>query len=183
MGYLVRLKRYCSDKATPGHGAQFQNWLDEGFSFFELVVAVAVASIIAYFAVPELYTIQASYKRLNAKSDVLQDIKLAQAYSITEGCRGILKIDTDAKGYTFGCDYLSYDTSATPSHDSVYSRRSLPTRVTIAASGPIIFNSRGQSIDTAYTMTNRTITLTDTDVGEFAEGLLYGTGVFTFEEG
>jgi prepilin-type N-terminal cleavage/methylation domain-containing protein len=178
MIWLVRL----FERLLPKQGCINRMKSCRGFSFIELIVAMGVGAIIAYFAVPELYTIQASYKRLNSKSDVLQDIKLAQAYSITEGCRGVLKIDTDANGYTFGCDYLSYDTANPPSHDTVYSRRTLPSRVSISVSGPVIFNSRGQSIDTSYTMTNRTITLTDTDIGVFATGLLYGTGVFTFEE-
>lgn len=154
-----------------------------GFSLFETMVVCAISAILGLVASLSLSKISLSFNRVNARSYLLTDLKRAQAESITQGCRGIVNIAADGKSYSFGCDYLSYDPSATPTHDVVSFVRYLPAQITISASGPIIMNSRGQSVDTAGIITSLTISLSETDSGTpevFSTGTLLGTGVFSY---
>lgn len=150
----------------------------------ELLVGISLTAMIMGVALPQMANLKASYDKLNARSNFIKDLKRAQAESITQGCRGIVKIDVDAAGYSFGCDYLPYDEDADPDHDTQSFARSLPGHMHIASAAPIIFNSRGQAVDTSYIITNVTVTFDEWREGsyqEFASGTLLGTGVFSFD--
>jgi len=159
--------------------------LQNGFSLIEMLVVMSIAGILLAVAVPQLYNMKASYNRLNARSYFMQDVKRAQAESITQGCRGIMVIASDAESYSFGCDYLSYDTTTDPTYDKLSFKRNLPSNIKIASTGPIIFNSRGQAIDIDYIISNLTISFTEYTSGggysQFSTGTLLGTGVFNFD--
>ena len=154
-----------------------------GFTILELMVACAVLAVMAGFAIPKFSTLKRSFELLNAKSYLLQDLKRAQAESITQGCRGIFVIYPDGSGYTFGCDYLDYDASNPPKHDVVSMRRNLPAQIRISAPSPIIFNSRGQAVDVDGIVSNLQISLQDSAAERhtFSAGTLLGTGVFSFD--
>lgn len=154
-----------------------------GFTVLEVLTALILIAVLTGLGVPAFSGLSSAFDRANARAYVLQDLKRAQAESITKGCRGIVSIDADNTGYSFGCDYLAYDVAATPSADEVAFRRNLPTGITLAATGNIIFNSRGQAIDASYILNNVTLTLTDSQSGtanNFASGILTGSGVFTY---
>ena len=154
-----------------------------GASLLEMLVGIIVLGLVAVLAVPQMGVMQNSFNRFNARAQLLEDIKFAQAHSITEGCRGIFSISSSGKDYTFGCDYLDYDIVGVPEPDSVILNREIPGDVTISASAIAIFNSRGQSIDQFGMVTNVTFTLNSKikNVREdFASGLLLGTGVFKY---
>jgi prepilin-type N-terminal cleavage/methylation domain-containing protein len=156
---------------------------ETGFSVLELLVVMSLSAVLTLFALPQYTKLAAAFDRMNARAELVKDLKRAQAESITEGCRGIIVIAADKKSYTFGCDYLDYDTASAPRSDVITFKRYLPSHITVASSGPIIFNSRGQTVDTSYIMSNTTITLTDTTKGTggvYATGTLLGTGVFRF---
>lgn len=155
-----------------------------GFSVIDLVVAFAILTILGYFAVLEFRTTELSFERMNARSFVVQDLKRAQAETITQGCRGIMTVATDGRSYNFGCDYLSYDTNVPPQADALSFTRDLPDTITLSTSGQIIFNSRGQTVDAYDAMTTISLTLADKSGGgstTFASGTLLGTGVFSFD--
>ena len=154
-----------------------------GFTAFELVVVLFLTSILAAYAIPQYSLMSDSYDRFNARAHLLEDIKTAQAFSLAQGCRGIITIAPDAKSYTFGCDYLSYDTADPPVPDSIEYTRNLDGDVTVAASGTVIFNSRGQTVDKDDIISNITFTLSGKVEGStqvFATGILLGTGVFSY---
>ena len=154
-----------------------------GFTVVEMLAAIAVFGVMTFLALPHLYNLSNTFNRVNAKSYIVQDLKRAQAETITQGCRGILAVDASAQGYNFGCDYLAYDASATPAADKTFFSRSLPERITVSVSGPIILNSRGQTVDAADVLTTVTIQLWEEVNGvptAFATGTLSGTGVFSF---
>ncbi len=156
---------------------------ETGASLLELLVGIIVLAIVSVLAIPQMGVMQNSFNRFNARAQLLEDIKFAQAYSITEGCRGVLSINASGKDYTFGCDYLDYDIVGDPEPDSVILSREVPGDVQISASSIAIFNSRGQSINQSGVVTNVTFTLNSKikDVREdFASGLLLGTGVFKY---
>lgn len=155
-----------------------------GFTMLELMVALAIVGVVAYIGVPQLSGISSSFSRLNARTVFLQDLKRAQAQSLTEGCRGIFSVDDDNSGYSFGCDYLAYDESETPSADIVTFRRNLPDRVRMNVSSQIIFNSRGESVDIGDILQNVDVTLSYNEGGTYAPyatGTLLGTGLFSFD--
>lgn len=155
-----------------------------GVTLMELMVVVGLTSVLGFVALPNFSRFSGAFNRMNTRNYLLIDLKRAQSESITQGCRGIVKINSDLKGYTFGCDYLSYDASENPSPDKISFRRNLPSQITLNSNAPVIFNSRGETVDIDGIMSNSTITLTERVVGEnidFAVGTLLGTGVFTYQ--
>ena len=154
-----------------------------GFSVLELLVAMAITAILSFVALPKLATLSESFNRVNAKSYLLQDIKRAQAETITQGCRGIIVVSAGGDSYSFGCDYLAYDASASPQPDKVFFVRNLPNKVTLSTSGNIILNSRGQTVDKDFILSSVTLTLWERQSGtpvSFASGVLTGSGIFSY---
>lgn len=161
------------------------NWASEGgFTLLQLIVVLVLSSIVAGLGTPELVKMKEAFSRFNARASLLEDIKRAQAQTITEGCRGVFAIAADGRSYSFGCDYLNYDPNPLPQPDAVSFGRTLPTRVYLSASTPIIFDSRGQAVDTSGIVNNSTVSLSEGPSGSgiiFATGTLLGTGVFNYD--
>lgn len=153
---------------------------ESGYSLIELLVVLTIASIGIVIAVPDYSGLSEPLNRLNARSVVLQDIKRAQAETITTGCRGILEVINGGRGYQFGCDYLPYDNSPEPSSDEVTLTRNLPINISLTTSSKIIFNSRGQSVDSDYIFQNVLVSLQESG-DTFDQGTLLGTGVFEYD--
>jgi len=151
-----------------------------GFSLANLLTTLALIAIIGALGLPQLAQLTKTFDRFNARQHLLEDLKRAQAETITEGCRGIVKIAADATSYTYGCDYLSYDATADPIGDIVTFQRMLPEGIEVSGSSPIIFDSRGQSVDTDGIVNNVTLVL-DYRGAAFASGALLGTGVFKYD--
>lgn len=155
---------------------------ERGSGIFELLAVVLITAAFLMFAIPEFGTISQSMDRFNTRNSFLQDLKRAQAETITEGCRGIILIT--ASNYEFGCDYLPYDTATTPAADDTRLNRPLPDGISIQADSQIIINSRGQSVDQAGAFVNVNIQLLDSSTGSpemFASGTLLGTGLFNYD--
>lgn len=155
-----------------------------GFTLVNMMVTLGILAGLTFVSIPQLATLSATFNRINARSDLLKDLKRAQAESITQGCRGIVVIAANGRSYSFGCDYLDYDPSSSPAPDHISFVRNLPEHVVVSADAPIIFNSRGLAVDINNIMQNVTITLSQNWGGvpqQFAKGLLLGTGVFTYE--
>lgn len=151
-----------------------------GYSAMELVLVMLVMAIVGVVAYPKFAEVSQPLQRLNVRSTLLQDLKRVQAETITIGCRGIFTISDDGSGYTFGCDYLPYDTNDPPQSDEVTLNRTLPNGVVIVSDAQIIFNSRGEAVDADGIFTNVNVTLSDS-LGQFASGTLLGTGLFEFD--
>jgi len=155
-----------------------------GVSLLEMLIVVAVLGILGSVALPRFSLLNDSFHRFNARAILVQDLKRAQAQALTEGCRGIFVMHSNNRGYRYGCDYLPYSPGATPEPDLVSFQRNLPPRVSMTVSDPMIFNSRGTSVDINDIMQNVTIILFDNSSGtpvEFARGTLLGTGLFSFD--
>ncbi|MCB0324732.1 MAG: prepilin-type N-terminal cleavage/methylation domain-containing protein [Bdellovibrionales bacterium] len=155
-----------------------------GFSLLELMVALVVLAVLTGLLAPNFATISGSFDRLNARSNLLQDLKRAQAESLTKGCRGIFQIAVGGNSYSFGCDFLAYDPASPPSYDQQSFSRTLPSGVQVSASSQIIFNSRGQSVDENDVISTTTITMTrsSSEGSEtFVSGTLLGTGLFALD--
>lgn len=150
-----------------------------GFTILELIVVIMMLSILAHGAVSGTMATLKSADKNSARVQVVQDLRRAQATSVTEGCRGIFEVINSGSQYTYGCDYLPYDTDPIPSADSITFTGTLPNGITMTTDSLIIFNSRGQVVNTNYSLVTRTVTLTT--VGQdFATGTLRATGFFSY---
>ncbi|MCB0360287.1 MAG: hypothetical protein KDD44_11650 [Bdellovibrionales bacterium] len=138
---------------------------------------MTLAAVVGAIAVPQFTGLNEPLQRLNVRAGLLQDLKRAQAETITIGCRGIFTISAGGNSYSFGCDYLPYDTNYPPQSDVTSFQRTLPSGVSVTANAEVIFNSRGQSVDANDILSNVTISLSDGS-GMFATGTLLGTGLF-----
>jgi prepilin-type N-terminal cleavage/methylation domain-containing protein len=160
-----------------------RNKREAAFTLLELIVTLTLAAILGRVAAFEFPALMQSYNRMDARAQLVQDIKRAQAESITWGCRGIFKVDSDRRGYTFGCDFLDYDTNIPPTADKIFLERDLPDRIYLSVSGPVIFNSRGQAVDPYGDINNVELTLYESGRElPVAQGVLLGTGVFGYDE-
>lgn len=157
---------------------------ERGFSVIELVVTMTIASILASTAIGQFTEINSVFDRWNARTLLLQDIRYGQAKSVTQGCRGVFTISGGGNTYSFGCDYLNYDTADPIAADTVFINRTFPTSINLSVDDTIIFNPKGQIINSSGALETRTLALTDTGGGEtveFATASIYATGVFVFD--
>ncbi|MDC0357210.1 type II secretion system GspH family protein [Oligoflexia bacterium] len=152
---------------------------ESGFTLLEMIVAITIFLFFISMAVPRLATLNSTFNRVNARAWLLQDLKRAQANTVTEGCRGIFTIEPGAKSYWYGCDYLAYDVTANPEGDAMSFRRVLPDKITVTASDVVVFNSRGQTVDIFGIVSSVTFSLSESSEA-FAVGSLNGTGVFAY---
>lgn len=157
---------------------------DNGFSAIELVVVMSIFAVLAAIAAPKFNELAGSSERFAARAHLLEDIKTAQAFTLTQGCRGIMTVASDGRSYSFGCDYLAYDTAETPVADSIEFTRELAGDVTMEADAIIILNSRGQTVNITDQQVNIVIELESEIQGTrevYARGTLLGTGVFEYD--
>ncbi len=154
-----------------------------GFTLMELIVTLSIAAIFGRVAAFEFPALVQSFNRMDARSLVVQDIKRAQAEAITWGCRGVVTVIEGGREYTFGCDFLDYDTNIPPAADRIFLHRELPDRIILSVSGPIIFNSRGHAVDPYGDMNNVQVSILESGrAAPVAQGTLLGTGVFGYDE-
>ena len=152
-----------------------------GVTVIELVLVCCIISTLAYIALQRIGEFKSSMDRFNARVYLAQDLRRAQAHTLSEGCRGIFVIATTGKEYSFGCDYLNYDTNSSPVPDVYLFRRDLPSGVKLTANKKVFFNSRGESVDIDGIIDSVTISLSDTRFGTervFSSGSLLGTGLY-----
>ena len=153
------------------------------FTVIELITAMGVSAIFFFVASPRLGDLLMSFDKRNAEMLFIEDIRLAQAISVEQGCQGVMTISEDGTRYSFGCDYIPYSEESPPVMDTQSFARNLPSGVQISADGLIMFNSRGQAIDENGALNTRLITLSVTRSGEasaFNTGTLRATGFFTY---
>ena len=150
-----------------------------GISMIELLVAMSISVLVTLVAIPYAKDLSDSMNKRSAEIQVQRDLRYAQAMTVEEGCRGIFQISTDQKRYTFGCDYLPYDSNATPTWDTQKFTRSLPKDIKMTSNSTVIFNSRGQVIDTSENLATRTLTLWLRSTS-YNVGTLRPTGLFEY---
>lgn len=169
----------CTKRSRPKGRNPSRRMGQRGFTLFELIVAISLFSVLAAVAIPHMHDLSDAINRRNAELQVLHDIRYAQAATVEQGCRGVLKIDANGRGYQFGCDYVPYHPSDAPNWDRVLKIQSLPTGISVSSDATIFFNSRGQVIDSYGVLTQRSLSLT-ADGGIYSRGILRPTGFFEY---
>lgn len=155
---------------------------DCGFTIIELLISMAVLVILAATSISHYQDLAGSFSRWNTRTYIIQDLRYAQAKSISEGCRMVINIFDDASGYEVGCDYLNYDTTAPVDIDNVFFSRVLPAGVTISTDSTMIFNPKGQIINPNGQLSTRTLSMTFTEgetSGNFMTISIVATGAFS----
>lgn len=149
----------------------------------ELLVAMAIFFIVGFASTPYVSELMESFTKRNAEMQLLGDMRLAQATAVEQGCQGIININADHSGYTFGCDYVPFSAASPPVIDTLLFTRYLPSKIEIESDALIIFNTRGQSVEESGSVATRQITLTIQRNGSnstFNTGTLRPTGFFSF---
>jgi prepilin-type N-terminal cleavage/methylation domain-containing protein len=156
----------------------------KGFSLLELLVVIVILAIISAGSISQLGELGSSFNRWNSRTYIVQDLRYAQTKAISEGCRAIFQIADDAKSYSFGCDYLPYDYSAPYNNDTTFFTRLLPGSIEINSDATIIFNPKGQIINSTGDLDTREVNMTYYDGEEektFITANILATGVFTID--
>ncbi len=78
----------------------------EAFSLLELLIVLALTSIVTSIGVISLTNTMKAWNRISAEDYLMYDVRKAQNVSIAQGCRGVMTVDADAKGYSFGSAFL-----------------------------------------------------------------------------
>ena len=164
-----------------------ERFLTFGFTLMELLVTVSIAVVLLATAVNSLFSLTSAFKRLDSKSQLTFDLRKAQAISVQEGCRGLFLIAPDNLSYSFGCDYLPYSTATPPEMDTTEFVRNFEPRFSISSDSYMIFNSKGQSIDTMGALDTRVFSFMEDEQSDgvlttYAQGTVYATGTFSFSD-
>ncbi|HMO17427.1 MAG TPA: prepilin-type N-terminal cleavage/methylation domain-containing protein [Oligoflexia bacterium] len=156
------------------------NHSQSGFTAFELVIVMLITSILASVAIPKIGELRDVRHRSAAKFQVSQHLRWIQAKSVEQGCRGLVKISPNGKRYELGCDYIPFDSNDDPSIETKFSEYELPGGVSISTDNPIIFSTRGQSID--QNGGHRTVTVKLSIHSKIYEtGILRASGFYDYD--
>jgi type II secretory pathway pseudopilin PulG len=156
---------------------------DFGFTTLELFATMTIFALVLFLAAQQVSELLNSYNRRNAEMVLLEDMRLAQATTVKEGCHGILQIASDGKSYTFGCDYVPCSEEYPPLIEKQFFTRRLPRQTRVESDEIVMFNSRGQCIDDSESLATRTITLRSgvgSEYQTFNTGTVRSTGFFSY---
>lgn len=140
---------------------------ERGFSVLELTIALFVFAALAAIAIPDGTGLRGSFARANGLNQFRADLANARSSATAEGARTSIVVAADGKSYEVGYDYMPY--GASPVIERRIARTELPEGVTISASVPLMFDSRGYLITAAGAQTTSSVTLRH-------RGDLFGTG-------
>jgi prepilin-type N-terminal cleavage/methylation domain-containing protein len=157
---------------TPMHRQQ-------GFTIAEVIVTVAILSLVLGMGLPQLGKWRDSFDRHTARQQVEFDLKRAKAESASNGSRGIFVVDDDLSTYTFGVDLLPYNDP--PEFDRAVFSRNLPGSITFSAvATPIVFSPRGYLVDEFDNLTTQFYGLSQHDE-VFCTATVYAVGTVEYE--
>jgi Tfp pilus assembly protein FimT len=151
-----------------------------GFSIFELLVVLSFTAIMVAAAVPKMSEFRQVMHKNSAEFQVVQHFRWLQAKAVEQGCRGILIVSQNKRSYTMGCDYIPFDDSADPQFDTLLDTHHLPGEVRMDIDDIVVFNTRGQVINSQGNLQTRTVTLFYYSE-PFKTGNLRATGFFDYQ--
>lgn len=89
-----------------------------GFTLVELLIVLAIVTILAIIGVPQINRFSADYKVRTAATDILQNMRVARAMAIKENRPYIVVFDTVNSRYLIGFDGDNDSNLLTPNSDT-----------------------------------------------------------------
>lgn len=151
--------------------------LEKGFSLIEVMVTLALATILLLFAIPDYTEMSEAVNRRAAREIIDADVARARGTAIAEGARAVITVSALNSGYTVGVDYLPYNNP--PAADDLVFATQLPDNVELSVSDTLVFDSRGYLVDSAGVPTSQVVTLTQ-GASVFQTGIVYSAGMLAF---
>lgn len=148
-----------------------------GFSLQELLVVLVIMGIMSAVGLPHVAEMRNVINKNSAEMQVLQHIRWLQARSVEQGCRGLLVLESGNREYSMGCDYIPFQPEVEPVIETELASYYLPSNITMSLSTPLIFNTRGQSVDSAGTLQEVILTLSLSG-SSYNTGTIRPTGFF-----
>jgi Tfp pilus assembly protein FimT len=148
--------------------------LQNGSTILEVVITLAITSILGLVAMLGFSTIRSSFEKNESRAQLQADLKVLRNSAIERGARAFLLVNQTGTSYSVAFDYPPYST--TPSAEALLFSRALPRGITLSISAVVIVNSKGFTISSDGAVTTSTITLA-LHSHPFLSATLYPTGV------
>ena len=149
-----------------------------GFTLIEVIVALAIISVLLLTAAVQTPELIDSFQRKNARQTFDADIRRARAEATKEGTRCVVQFLAGGAQYRIGFDRLPYSNTAVP--ETVLVLRNLPDDITASSGTPIIFDSRGYLITPEGQPAQTAVVLRQR--GEpFVTGSIFATGLVHYD--
>jgi len=118
---------------------------EHGASIIEILASVSILTTMIATGVPQTTALWETFEGSKAVKQFVINVRRARIESLTAGTRGVLKVDVDADGFSFGIDAAPYSNPALSDY-SVF-RENLGESITLNTSDTLIFDSRGFLVD------------------------------------
>jgi Tfp pilus assembly protein FimT len=161
------------------HAEPLNNY--SGFTILELLVVLSFTAIMVAAAVPKMSEFRQVMHKNSAEFQVVQHFRWLQAKAVEQGCRGMLIVSQNKQSYSLGCDYIPFDDSADPQFDILLDTHHLPGEVRMDIDDVVVFNTRGQVINSQGNLQTRAVTLSYYNE-PFKTGSLRATGFFDYQK-
>lgn len=145
-----------------------------GFTVFELLITLAVTTIVSSIAMLGLSNIRSSFDKNEARYQLEADLKVLRNAAIESGARSFFIIGAGGSSYSAALDYSPY--GPTPSNERTLFTRTLPQGISLASGSTVIVNPKGFTIDSSGTISSTSVTLSFRS-STFLSATLYPTGV------
>jgi type IV fimbrial biogenesis protein FimT len=127
---------------------------NSGFSFYELMVVIAIIAIISAIAIPNMIAWRADAKFRGAVANLKGDLNMAKLIAVKENAFVVVNFDPDGNGVASGRYMIFVDNGATlgafDNGERIFRNRQLPAGVSIDLAGTDFngndytrFNERG----------------------------------------
>ncbi len=128
-----------------------------GFTLVEYMVVLSLSAMLVAIAVPNFAALDASFRRMQGRSQVEGDLLYARSLALKEGGRVAIIPSEGGASYTINVGRAPY--AAYPGTGVRILTRSFPSGVTLVRRDPLVFNSKGHLINEDGTMVKASLVL------------------------
>lgn len=154
---LIRRKKekmaFCEAPLEPGR----RESCALGFTLIEYIVVLSLSIMLTAIAVPNLVALDASFRRMQGRSQIEGDIFYVRSLAMKEGGRAAIVPSTGGTSYTINVGHAPY--GAFPGTDRQIQSRSLPSGVAIVKPEPLVFDAKGHLVGENGTMKSASVVL------------------------
>lgn len=128
-----------------------------GFTLIEYMVVLTLSMMLVAIAVPNFAALDASFRRMQGRSQVEGDILYARSLALKEGGRVAIIPSQDGTSYKINVGHAPY--GAYPGTSTEISARSFPSGVTLVSRDPLVFDSKGHLVNADGEMVKASLVL------------------------